>query len=186
MFNTNYLLLMPLLLFPFNLSANAMIPSFMLVWPLAWLVFIPIVFIEALVMRRFLKQESFIKLLLLNTVSNGASTFIGLPIAFLGYGLLLALPTQVILRVMHFPWWLSVAVLVLCILSLFPVFFFVSVWIERWIMHKFLHAKYETVAIAQAVKVANIASYIFLLVALVIVWLGSAYYPEVFQIFSFW
>lgn len=185
MLNTYHLLFIPLLLCTFNLSANVMIPAFMVVWPLAWLLFIPIVFIEAFVMQRFLKQESFMKLLYLNTVSNGLSTFVGIPIAFLVYGLLWAIPISAALNVRSMPrlWFL---ILALGILSLFPLFFFISVWIEKWTLRKFLHEKYEKIILTQATRSANIASYVFLFFAYIIVWVGSIYYPTIFRIFSFW
>lgn len=185
MFNGYHLFVIPLLLCTSRLSANVMIPAFMLVWPLAWLAFIPIVFIEAFVMHRFLKQESFMKLLFLNTVSNGASTFVGIPIAFVVYALLWSIPISAALNVRSMPW-LWVLILSLGILSLFPLFFFISVSIEKWVLRKLLHEKYDSTTLKQAIKSANIASYTFLFVFYIIVWIGSIYYPSVFRIFSFW
>lgn len=179
---SQYLFFVPLLLFTFNLSANAFLPTFMFVWPLAWLLFIPIVFIEAFVMRKFLKQESFIKLLLLNTLSNALSTFMGIPIIFFLYALLFLFPANVFT---FNEYWKALWILItLGSLSLFPLFFFVSVWIEKWVLKKKLHTKYDELTITKAVKQANIASYIFLFIAYIIVWIGSFYYPTVFRIFS--
>lgn len=184
MFNAYYLLFIPLLLCTFNLSANVFLPTFMFVFPLAWILFIPIVFIEAFVMRKFFKQESFIKLLLLNTLSNALSTFIGIPIAFLLYSLLFLFPANTF--TVNEYWSALWIMIVLGILSLFPLFFFVSVWIEKWIIKKFLRSKYDELTIKQAVKQANIASYIFLFIAYIVVWVGFAYYPRIFYVFSFW
>jgi hypothetical protein len=188
MFSAYYLLFIPLFLCTFNLSANVFLPTFMFVFPLAWIAFIPIVFIEAFVMRKFFKQETFKKLLLLNTLSNALSTFIDIPIAFALYVFLVVIsvkPIDALFGHKALPA-LGFALVSLGILSLFPLFFFVSVWIEKKIMKKNLHTKYDELTIAKAVKQANLASYIFLFIAYIVVWAGFAYYPRIFYVFSFW
>jgi hypothetical protein len=126
-------------------------------WQLFWIAVIPFILIKTVAMQKFFKQETFKKLLLINTVSNGLSTFIGVPIAI---GILFNI--SFIRRYWPPIFWIIFGLL------LFPYAYYVSVWIERWVVTKFLGKTYERETISQAVKSANKMSYRLLFAAYVL------------------
>lgn len=157
--------------------ANVGIPTIALVVPFFWLAFIPVVFIETLVMRRAFMHYSFGRLLLFNTASNASSTFVGIPIAYLlmyvvspmGIGLVswgneqnkLSQVWSSMLALGEGSRQILLSLIVLCVL-----FFVISVLIERWVFSKFLNPDYNRQLLTKEVIKANIASYVFLLLGM--------------------
>lgn len=165
MLNANYLLI--ILGVDFRVTpffVYIILASLVMFWQLFWLAVIPFSLIKAVMMQKYFTQETFKKLLLINAVSNGFSIWVGDTIAFAilfnTFGILLnALITY------RYYWSL---VLIATGLFLFPYAYFVSVWIERWVVAKFLGKKYEQEVISQAVKTTNKTSYTLLFVAYVL------------------
>ncbi len=137
---------------------------------LFWLAFIPFVFIKAIVMRKFFKTEKFKKLLLINAASNALSTFIGL------------LPTIIVIRTLIFYLFTTtealrnpdqIVLLFFGIVVLFLIcrlFYIISVWIEQWVLTRWLGKEYDQETISQAVKSANKVSYKFFFVVWILIW----------------
>ena len=133
-------------------------------WQLFFLAFIPFILIKTMVMQRSFKQETLKKVLLVNAASNGLSILIGMPIAF---GILLN-TLGILLNVLvvsHYNWFL---VLIIAGLLLFQYAYFVSVWIEQWVVTKFFGNRYERKTISQTVKLANKVSYALLFIVYVL------------------
>jgi uncharacterized membrane protein len=95
-------------------------------WQLFWIAVIPFILIKTVVMQKFFKQETFQKLLLINTVSNGLSAFIGVPIAI---GILFN--GQFFIR----RYWPPIFWIIFGLL-LFPYAYVVSVWIGKHMSEK--------------------------------------------------
>jgi hypothetical protein len=134
-------------------SANAGVPMLYLVWPGSWVLFVPIVVVEAIVARRLLGL-AVRRSLALSAVANAASTLVGIPATW-GALLLVELvatsggkeyglgtvPRKIFAFTVQAPWlgpyendldWLiPSAAIFLCI-----PFFFVSVLIERFVAWK--------------------------------------------------
>jgi hypothetical protein len=133
---------------------NAYYPFFLF----SCLLFIIVVVIEANVMRKFFKTETFGELIRINLASNSLSTLLAVPTAFF-ISLILLLST--IEFVGNFVYVLIAPAIIL----LFFIAYFISVWIERWVITKFLGKKYNQEAISHAVRSANKASYIVIFIA---------------------
>jgi hypothetical protein len=169
-----------ILLWPKIALANAGIPMLLLAWPASWIVFVPVVLVEAAVARRVLSlpTRDAIKLSL---VANAWSTLAGIPITWallvvleMSVGLILAMVTgssgsvaNPLLLLFYAPWlpplnasWiLPAAGAVLCV-----PFFFASVWVEA-------RSAARRVPADQALrwaKRANTATYGFFLVLLLL------------------
>jgi len=131
--------------FPTFASANAGIPLVAFVWPVAWLILLPVILIEAWAARHVLKL-SWRQALRMSAYANVISTLIGIPITCameLGIAALLDtvrvssdfrsfLPLIVLWIRPAYMWERWVAVAALC-----PPFWAVSAWIEaaaarRW------------------------------------------------------
>lgn len=161
--------------------ANAGLPMLVIVWPLFWLAFIPIVLIEYRILRKTLKTETPRRLIFITTGANLFSTVIGIPII---YFLLLLLEifipggdgtfpylTEFWRRVLsvtlqapwlipyesEFYWMIPVA----CAFLFIP-FYFMSSWIESIIIAYYLRNSYQSRDVKKAVWKANQASYAFL------------------------
>jgi hypothetical protein len=166
------------MLFSPKLYANAGIPMIVIIWPIFWLSFIPIVFLEVYVLRKFFKETALKSIMYFTFLANFISTLVGIPIVWInlvlvefGFG---GGPTH-----SHFPpflrylcgvtlqapwlmpyesqlyWMIPVAFMFLLV-----PFFFVSVVIERLIIERFV--TYNVLLIKTAVIKANIISYAFL------------------------
>jgi hypothetical protein len=161
--------------------ANAGLPMLVLIWPLFWLAFIPIVLIESWVLYKFFKKEPFKNLLWPTTVANSFSTLVGIPLM---WGILVALEMltpggggtypnlsvfwQFFLGVtLQAPWLLPYEseaywMVPVSIMVLLFWFFFVSAWSEGLILAKFLKKTHPADLIKKATWKANMASYAFL------------------------
>ncbi|WP_437630374.1 hypothetical protein [Sorangium sp. So ce854] len=167
-----------ILLWPKAALANAGIPMIFLVWPASWIVFVPVVLVEAAVARRVLRLPTR-EAIVLSLAANAWSTLAGIPVTWalltviemaLGPTLLTTLPElraapAWLLIPLYAPWlppvkerWIGFAAAAfLCV-----PFFFASVWIEA-------RSAGRRVPAADALrwaKRANVATYGFFLVAL--------------------
>jgi len=121
-----------------------------------------VVFIETSVMRKLFKTETFGELVRINLASNGLSKLVGIPIAFFISFILQLLTLSL------FGWAALILSIPLTILLVF-IAYHISVWIEQWLVTKFLGNKYKQETISQAVRSANKASSIFIFVACVLI-----------------
>ena len=147
---TAILLILILILLPTVAQADAGLPMLALLWPAFWVLFIPIVIIEAWVARRII-ELTWKTSLIRAGLANAASTLIGIPLT---WGVLVVfemilprggeaygvdtLSGKLIAITVQAPWlipyesdldWMIPAA---SIVLLIP-FFFTSVFIERWI-----------------------------------------------------
>jgi len=122
-----------------------------LIWPASWVLFIPIVLIEAWVARRIIAEIAWKSSLQRTAIANAATTLAGIPLT---WGLLVVvemlltsggrsygiatMPEKLIAVIVQAPWlipyesdldWMIPAA---AIVLLIP-FFFTSVFLERWI-----------------------------------------------------
>jgi hypothetical protein len=133
--------------------ANAGVPMLALIWPISWLLLVPVILVEAAVAREVLSLSSR-RALLVSTVANATSTLLGIPITWLvllgleilftgggtGYGLNTT-AQKIVAFTVQAPWlipyegslhWLiPAAAIVLCI-----PFFFTSVYAERLVARR--------------------------------------------------
>lgn len=175
-FRTTLLLLVLGFVSPGLAEANAGIPMIMLLWPGAWLLFVPIVVLEAQVARR-LFSVPWRSALMLSGEANLYSTLAGIPGAWLALfvleaiagGLASLLPDAqqaswgaYLLAPFMAPWfaiwgpedaWLvPAAAMWLCV-----AFFFVSVWLERRVLSS--RPYLASVAVRRWSWEANLLSY---------------------------
>lgn len=155
-----------------------------LVMPVFFYAFIPIVLIEAFVIKKKLREYSFLKLFNGAAISNLISSFAGIPLA---WGIITCIQVFIIpgggtfyeelpqyLRLIfavtiqagwllpyekELEWMVPIALLVLLI-----PFFYVSYWIEAPIVSRFLDKGegIDKIQVRKAVWVANLYSYLFL------------------------
>lgn len=171
--------------------ANAGIPMLALTLPGMVISLIPIIFIEALILRRFIGDISFWHSLKVMGIANLLSTILGMPSAWIvlvmiemGYGLVLmslnyqGIPNSFLEKFLavtigaawlgpsenELYWMLPTATLVLLV-----PFFFAS-WLFEYSTIKKLLKGHDRTTLWQATKLANIASYC-LLGLVVIIWL---------------
>lgn len=159
--------------------ADTGVPMLALMWPVFWLVLLPVIGIEYVVLRRRLTGFTSKRLLLAASVSNIVSTFIGIPltwgclvgIQFLGMSVPLMQLDQYWLRILnvtlgaawlapyesHLYWMMPTASIVLLV-----PFFFASYWIEAAVTVNILKDKDNKPAIKKAVWTGNIYSYTLL------------------------
>lgn len=169
-------------LFPTIAQADAGVPMLALLWPASWVLFIPIVIIEAWVARRIVEldwETSIAKV----GIANAVSTLIGIPITWgvlviieiilsqggRAYGID-TLSGKLIAITVQAPWlipyesdldWMVPAA---SIVLLIP-FFFVSVFIERWIFGR--RSQIDKIKIKSWSWKANLLTYGLLQAALV-------------------
>jgi hypothetical protein len=167
-----------LLITPSFMLANVGIPTIAIIWPFFWLAFIPVIFIETVAMRRAFSQYPFGKLLFFNLVSNAASTFVGIPLAYALFYMISIFAynnfpleareslTNTIWSYMFayggFSWEFCVAIALLLI-----VFFVISVFVERWVFSKMVDREFDKQLLTKEVIKANVASYLFLVIILI-------------------
>ena len=164
-------------------SANAGVPMLFLMWPVSWLLFVPIIIVEGAVLRNVLdltRRRS----VLVSTAANAVSTLIGIPLTWLillglevfltnaeAYGL--ETPAKRLLAfTIQAPWlnpyesalhWLvPAASLVLCV-----AFFLVSVFSERLVV-RLLEPHADPIAVAHWSWRANLITYGVVVVALLL------------------
>ena len=152
--------------------ANVGIPMLGYAWPVAWILLIPVIVLEALVARRILRA-SWSSSLKIAGLSNFISTLAGIPLAW-GAALLVAMVASSLRTVLPrsiprwtlFPfyaawlppladrqlWLLPAAGALLCI-----PFFLASVWIERRVAQRF--AGFQSTDIRRWAWRANLVSY---------------------------
>lgn len=172
-----------ILVLPFPARANAGVPMLLLVWPASWVLFIPIVAIEAWIARRIVAM-TIGRSVLATAVANAASTLAGIPLvwALLVLIELLASGGGEALGMSSF--WLRVYAVTVQAAWLIPYesdlhwmvptaaivllvpFFFASVFVERLVFRWFCRAQPELAR--RWSWVANGVSYGFLLVGLLI------------------
>ncbi len=155
-------------------SANAGVPMLFLMWPVSWLLLVPIIIVEGAVLRNFIdltRRRS----VLVSAAANAASTLFGIPLTWLillgievfltdasAYGLetpvkrLLAFTVQApwlnpYESALH--WLVPAASLVLCV-----AFFLVSVFSERLVV-RLLEPHADPVAVARWSWRANLITY---------------------------
>lgn len=171
-----------LMLISTQASANAGIPMIIIVEPLLWLTFIPIVLIESVIYVKTIQGLSFKKIIIPTVLANVFSTIIGIPVTWLGlFGIEAVLsggsefnviePFKSILNVtVNAPWMLPDPTLleaIIAMIVLFIPFFFISVWSERFILAKMLK-KIDKETIYKSAFKAHIGSYAFLGLAMLL------------------
>lgn len=158
--------------------ADVGIPMLMLIWPMYWILLLPVIFIESWIFKRSLPTIPFHKIFWPTTVANLASTLIGIPIT---WGLLVlielfiapgAFPNlshtwKLILGVtIQAPWVLPYgqAIWMIPVAAMFLLipFYFVSAWIESFILTKFFNISPDRTLIKRISWKANLGSYLFL------------------------
>ena len=169
--------------YPAAVLANAGLPMLGIVWPMAWLLLIPVIFIEAVVCAKQLNISTY-RALRATTLGNIASTAIGIPltwVALVAIQMVIALslhkvdvsPSSSPLRYALLPIssaWIGgylgkeiyFAFLFLCI-----PFCVVSIWIENKIFRK-IDRDLDPSKVRVSVIRANIMTYTALLTALII------------------
>ena len=168
---------------PTTVLANAGLPLLGIVWPVAWVMLIPVIFIEAVVCAKRL-NISIYRSLRATTLGNIASTLIGIPLTWVA---LVAIqiatsfifyqagvstsstPLRYLLLPIHSAWIggylgteIYFAFLFLCI-----PFCIVSIWIENKIFRR-MAPDLDPSRIRSSVIRANVVTYTALLTALVI------------------
>lgn len=166
--------------------ANVGVPMFVVIWPMYWILLIPIILIESWYSKRFLRSVPFKKIFWPITVANLFSTLIGIPIV---YGLLLLIQLlvpgagsdylqfpepnalQYILSVtVQAPWLMPYESyesylfwrIPVAILFLLIPFYFASAWIESFILTKFFNVYPDRALMKKITWKANLMSYLFL------------------------
>jgi hypothetical protein len=169
-----------LCVFPQDANANIGIPMIMIMEYWYIILFIPIVFLEVLVFKRYFATVSYRQLIKANTASNAFSTLIGVPITWVflvmvEFGVNFSMPKgwpDFWVPVVNAPWlgpinseldWMiPVAAMVLLI-----PFFFVSVWTEGWINKKFFKSE-DPKHMERITRKANLLSYGFLYIVVAV------------------
>lgn len=181
------LLTVAVLLWPATASANAGLPMLVIVWPVSWLLYFPIVLIEMVVATRVL-ETGLRQSLRVSAIANLASTLVGIPFAWgaalvleLGLGgALSATDSEVgtihawLLLLLTAPWpgpstqpWMVLAsAIVLCV-----PFFFASVLAEALVARRLL-PEISSARIQRWVWRSNMLSYGGIVVLLAVT-LGS-------------
>ena len=181
---TSHLALLGLLAGGGPVLADAGVPMLAVVWPISWLLLLPIVIVEALVAQALLDLEPR-QSLVVAAKANVASTLIGIPLTWLllllvelllskglAYGL--GTPTDKLLAfTLQAPWlipyegslhWLvPAAAIVLCV-----PFFIVSVFTERAVVRRLLPQASPS-AVTHWSWRANLITYGFVLCALAVI-----------------
>ena len=170
-------------------AANVGLPMIVVVWPLAWIAFVPVALLEGLFYRRALGVST-VQALRSSFLTNLFSTALGIPLAW-GLPLIPALlvapldvalprPLEVALGLFYWPFWLmpwgdkaiqSWSVLV-ALAGLLPLFLAMSVLSEAWLL-RFLHPESSRRQRLVMTLRANATSYAFLAAALLIVVLAE-------------
>jgi hypothetical protein len=179
------------------LLADAGLPMIFVTWPAMMIALIPTIAIEALLIQRR-THGPMGKTLLRSSVANAASTVLGIPMtwmALLAVEIFVGEPVSRVLNwdksvigkivgfIIYSPWVMpspgSLWVVPLAVLVLLVPFYFVSMWIERWVIQYMLTADTSDSAaeaelarstVRTAVRDANLLSY-GILFALTSIWL---------------
>ena len=181
--NTGKLIALVFGVFPAAVLANAGLPMLGIVWPVAWLLLIPVIFIEAVICAKQLNISTY-RALRATTLGNIASTAIGIPltwVALVAIQIAIALtlqqvgvsPSSTPLRYALLPVnsaWIGgylgkeiyFAFFFLCI-----PFCVVSIWIENKIFRR-MALDLDSSKIRTSVVRANVITYTALLTALII------------------
>jgi hypothetical protein len=158
--------------------ANVGIPMLAYAWPVAWLLLIPVILLEALVARRILRA-GWSSALKITGLSNFVSTLIGIPLAWAAVLLIGTVVHGVVPRPLdrwaitpfyaawlpplseRHPWLFPASGALLCI-----PFLFASVWIERIVAQRF--AGFQPTDIRCWAWRANLLSYSLIAAGLII------------------
>ncbi|MGC3970007.1 MAG: hypothetical protein QM775_22580 [Pirellulales bacterium] len=157
-----------------TLLANVGLPMLFWQMPVATIVFFPIVLVESLIALRIFKQR-FVPIFLRMSAANALSTFVGVPVAWIGmlmvnfataggrwdgYSTPLKAFKSVVLQASWLApheeqmiWLVPAATLVLLV-----PYFLASVFIERWLLRQ-LFPDLETGRVSRAAWIANVVSY---------------------------
>lgn len=166
----------------------------MIIWPMYWLLLIPVILIEWYVSKRYLLAVASRKIFWATTTANIVSTLIGIPItwsllAFIqmaipgGGGIFPNLPVvlKMILSVtLQAPWLLPYEralflMIPASMMFLLIPFFFVSVWIESLILIKVFKISSDARLVKKTCWAANLASYLLLFLFCLGVLIWSCY-----------
>jgi hypothetical protein len=175
---------------PSPAAADVGMPMIVLVWPGAWVLFLPVVALESVVAHRLLKLSAG-RALRVSFVANLVSTLAGIPVTWLLLLMLQWLIVGVALNVLPetpstrvqalLPWilgpftapwvgasdWSDMWMLVAAAMWLCVPFFFASVWIERRMALRILGPTYVAAAGSWSWQ-ANLLSYVGLMGGLAI------------------
>ena len=185
-----------MLLLPGLCYANVGLPMIFVVWPSMWYMFIPVVLIEYMVIRHYLKEIRPIKLMGLTISANFISTLIGIPTTWMilcvlefifGIGLFgadfltkkIGFPidydsslVQFLLNVMFSaymgPGGDEGSRIHIAMISLLLPFYYASYWTENLVFQHMISPEKKDDQISNAIKKANIVSYLFLFIAVLI------------------
>lgn len=171
--------------------ANAGLPMIALIWPFFFLMFVPIIYIEAFVLNKYLTKFTFFHCLKAAAKSNLFSTILGIPLTwicllFVEFGVTylsytwtwlndLSRSSLLLMAIGAAPWLPPVGregdipdwMIPTAFLVLLIPFFFVSAWSESFVNRKLLKTA-DACLVTQATWRANQASYAFLYVLVVI------------------
>lgn len=166
-----------LLIWPSTAHADTGLPMLVVVWPWAWMAFIPVCIVEALIAKRLLRLP-LVQCAKLSLVANAWSTLVGIPLTWLlllvveiagGIGLSRFQPKPGLVLTLFAPvaapwlgpsirsWHVYAAAAFLCI-----PFMLVSIQVERWSVAK--HVPREDAR--RWALVANLATYVPMIVGL--------------------
>lgn len=165
-----------------NAHADSGLPMLVVVWPLSWLLLLPVIALEAVIARRILKN-SWRQSLKLSGDANIISSFIGIPIvwfvltlAFIMMdGVAKTLPEYIasFITMISYTVWLppsdefTDSVITVIVAALYIPFYFASVWIEALVGWK-LFPNTDKPLIKRWSVVANFWSYAITILALLI------------------
>ena len=166
--------------------ANAGVPMLVILWPLFWLAFIPIVLIESYILRRYLQEIKWKQALKVCTYSNLFSTLIGIPITWMIL-VMIELPVSHELRfsqihpflklIIESPWTSEKSVPLAGIILL-VLFYFISVWSEHFVVREIIRQFHDRRQLKKAVYAGNLASYGFLLLIWLVYYTCVQTYPR--------
>ena len=176
-------LLIVLTMISVTAHADIALPMLVVVWPISWLLLIPVILLEGIIARRIL-NENWSQSLKLSGKANVISTFIGIPVVWtvLTFALLITselgqqtLPeyiTSVIFLLGNAVWLTPNAsstdsIVTIAAAALYIPFYFASVWIEALVGWK-LFPNTDKPLIKRWSVVANFWSYAITIMALLI------------------
>ena len=126
-----------------NAHADIGLPMLIVVWPLSWLLLLPVIALEAVIARRILK-DTWLQSLKLSGAANAISSFIGIPIVWFSLtlafvmmdGIAKTLPEYIasFITMLSYTVWLppidefTDSVITVVVAALYIPFYFASVW----------------------------------------------------------
>lgn len=165
-----------------NAYADIVLPMLVVVWPLSWLLLLPVIAFEAVIARRILK-DTWRQSLKLSGTANIISSFIGIPVVWFALtltfimmnGVATTLPEYIaaFIAMLSCSVWLTPfdefadSVVTVLAAALYIPFYFASVWVEAYVGRQ-LFPETDKSRIKRWSVVANFWSYAMTIMALLI------------------